>query len=189
MNGNELSPSLQDLANQLAAQDPRFRLQLPLNPYEGVLPNDPLWQYTFGPPQPEPPLPPRPQRPPSSGDEIYERLGQVTPHFDESLQGTVEQRGPMSEYDAFMAWLGNQNAPEMAPTRPPGRAAPHPVKPGSLEQQAGQQNRAPQQPQQRQPQQQSPQQPQQQQPPWPPLPQPSLSWPPSQEAPMPWPPQ
>jgi hypothetical protein len=60
MNGNSFSPSLQDLANQMAAQNPQFRPQLPLNPYAGVSLNDPLFGYTFGPPQPEPPMPPPP---------------------------------------------------------------------------------------------------------------------------------
>jgi hypothetical protein len=60
MNGDSFSPSLQDLANQMAAQNPQFRPQLPLNPYAGVSLNDPLFGYTFGPPQPEPPMPPPP---------------------------------------------------------------------------------------------------------------------------------
>jgi hypothetical protein len=42
MNGNSLSPSLQDLANQ-AAMDPRFQRQLALNPYAGVSLDDPMW--------------------------------------------------------------------------------------------------------------------------------------------------
>jgi hypothetical protein len=195
MNGNSFSPSLEDLANQMAAQNPQFRPQFPLNPYAGLSPNDPLWNYVHGPQQPEPPTPPPPPQPeeperanPQHG--MYVEFAGIPANLDPNLTGTVEQPGPMSEYDAFMAWLANQG--HQAPRdRAPGMAARHPIRPGSLEQQAGLEDLWTQEDQayraRLQAQQQQPQQPQQ--PPWPPLQQPPLSWPPSQEAPMPWPPQ
>jgi hypothetical protein len=207
MNGNSFSPSLQDLANQMAMWfDPRFRSQLPsLNPYAGLSLNDPMFDYTFGLQQGAPPPPPEEPERANPEHGMYVEFAGIPANLDPNLTGTLEQREPMSEYDAFMSWLANRGH-QPPRDRAPGMAARHPIRPGSLEQQAGledlwtqadqayaarrqaqQRQQQPQQQQQQPPPQQQ-QQPQQQQPPWSPQQQP-LSWPPSQEAPKPWQPQ
>jgi hypothetical protein len=112
-----LSPELSDLALMIA-MDPRYRLQLPLNPYHGLPLADPLRFYGFDPNEPKQEVPVDPDM--QGGIDIYEHLSGIEPHFDESLQGNVEQRGQADPMALLSSSLSAQSQ---------GKAPPDPTNP------------------------------------------------------------
>jgi hypothetical protein len=67
---------------------------------------------------------------------MYVEFAGIPANLDPNLTGTVEERGPISDFDAFMNWLAYQGH-QPPPDRPPGWAARAPVAPGSLAEDAG----------------------------------------------------
>ena len=127
-----LSPELSDLALMIA-MDPRYRLQLPLNAYHGLPLTDPLRFYGFDPTEQQQPPAIDPDM--QGGVDIYEHLSGIEPHFDESLQGNVEQRGPPD----LMALLGSSLAAQSQGKAPPDPTNPRfqMTQPGRLPQDLG----------------------------------------------------